>query len=158
VCGKSNLRALLLKRHPEIPRGPSLEPDVIYELAKAMARDQRIFAGTGGLHAAALFSAQGELQAVREDVGRHNALDKLVGWACLEGRLPLGESIVLVSGRAGFEIVQKTLAAGAPLLCAVSAPSTLAVALARDHGLTLVAFLRDRRFNVYSGSHRISGL
>jgi FdhD protein len=158
VCGKANLRSLLLKRQPRISPGPSLSAEVFYGLAEKMNRDQPLFARTGGLHSAALFSSQGRLLALREDVGRHNAVDKLVGWALTENRLPLGECLVLVSGRAGFEIVQKTLTAGASVLCALSAPSTLAVALARDHGLTLVAFLRDRRFNVYCGRQRIEGV
>jgi FdhD protein len=114
-----------------------------------------LFATTGGLHAAGLFTVDGELIALREDVGRHNAVDKLIGWALLEGKLPLSEQIVMVSGRSSFEIAQKCVAAGVPILCAVSAPSSLAVDLAKRFGLTLVGFLRGDRFNVYNGAQRI---
>jgi len=117
---------------------------------------QRLFAATGGLHGAALFSSDGALLAVREDVGRHNALDKLVGWALLSGRPPFAAGVVLVSGRASFEIVQKCLAAGAPILAAVSAPSSLAVQTAEAFGMTLVGFLSSERFNVYAGPERIA--
>jgi FdhD protein len=116
---------------------------------------QTVFSRTGGLHAAALFDTAGNLLALREDIGRHNAMDKVVGWALLQGRLPLSEHVMLVSGRGGFEIVQKALSAGLPILASVSAPSSLAVQLARELGLTLVGFLRGRRFVVYSGSSRL---
>lgn len=111
---------------------------------------------TGGLHAAALFTASGELLVLREDIGRHNAVDKAIGWALLRGRVPLSDHIMLVSGRGGFEIVQKSIAAGIPLLASVSAPSSLAVQLAREMGLTLVGFLRGRRFVIYAGEERIA--
>jgi FdhD protein len=117
---------------------------------------QAVFRRTGGLHAAALFSATGELLVLREDIGRHNAVDKVIGWAFLGGRLPLDGHVLLVSGRGGFEIVQKTIVAGIPLLASVSAPSGLAVQLARELGLTLVGFLRGRRFVIYSGEERIA--
>ena len=117
---------------------------------------QTIFGRTGGLHAAALFSSEGELIVAREDVGRHNAVDKVVGWALLEKRLPLSKCVLLVSGRGGFEIVQKVLVAGIPLLASVSAPSSLAVQLARELGLTLVGFLRGRRFLIYSKEERLT--
>jgi FdhD protein len=107
------------------------------------------------LHAAALFNSAGELLALREDIGRHNAVDKVIGWAFLGGRLPLSGHVLLVSGRGGFEIVQKALSAGIPLLASVSAPSSLAVQLARELGLTLVGFLRGRRFVIYSGDERV---
>jgi FdhD protein len=119
-----------------------------------MRAAQRVFERTGGLHAAAAFDASGTLLAVREDVGRHNAMDKLVGWGLMEGR-DLGASIVLVSGRASYELAQKAAAARIPILCSVSAPSSLAIELAATFGLTLVGFLRDRRANVYAGAQRI---
>ena len=115
-----------------------------------------MFSRTGGLHAAGLFTADGELIAIREDVGRHNAVDKVVGWALLSGRLPLACCALLVSGRASFELVQKAVLAGIPLLAAISAPSSLAVDLAEETGLTLVGFLRGPSMNVYTGAHRLS--
>src|SRR5208282_4965838 len=116
---------------------------------------QTLFGRTGGLHAAALFDAGGNLLAMKEDVGRHNAVDKLVGWALLQGLLPLSNYALLASGRGGFEIIQKSLMAGIPLLASVSAASSLAVQMAREFGLTLVGFLRDRRFVVYCGEERL---
>jgi FdhD protein len=155
VCGKASLETLRLRGFPAIPPGPVVDPGVIRGLPEKLREGQGVFAATGGLHAAALFDVEGNLLAVREDVGRHNALDKLVGWALREGRLPLGRHIVMVSGRSSFEILQKSLMAGAPIVCAVSAPSSLAVALAREFGITLVGFLRGERFNVYTGHERV---
>lgn len=155
VCGKASLDALLLGKSPQLPPGPKVDPELLYALPDKLRSEQGVFRTTGGLHAAALFDARGELLAVREDVGRHNALDKLVGWALLDDRLPLHEHLVMVSGRTSYEILQKSLMAEVPVVCAVSAPSSLAVALARRFGITLVGFLRDRRFNVYAGFERL---
>ena len=155
VCGKASLEQLELRGCPVIPSGPEVSAEVVYSLPEKLREAQGLFEATGGLHAAALFDAEGELVALREDVGRHNATDKLVGWALLEGRLPLSGQIVMVSGRSSFEILQKCLTAGVPLVCAVSAPSSLAVDVARQFGMTLVGFLRGTRFNVYSGYERI---
>ena len=130
--------------------------EIITALPQALRFAQRMFDSTGGLHAAARFDASGKLRAVREDVGRHDAFDTLIGNTLLEGRLPLAKAIMLASGRTSYELVQKAIAAGAPVLCAVSAPSSLAVALARDFGVTLIGFLRSRRFNVYAHAVRIS--
>ena len=155
VCGKASLDALSLDGHEPIPFGLEVTSGVIGSLSDKLRDAQGIFESTGGLHAAALFSQEGDLQTVREDVGRHNAVDKLIGRALLEGRLPLSDAILMVSGRSSFEIMQKALAAGIPMVCAVSAPSSLAVELARAFDITLIGFLRGERFNVYSGSRRV---
>lgn len=157
VCGKASLDALRLHGHEAVPPGPVIAPALLYGLPGKLQAAQAIFGATGGLHAAALFDAEGKLLALREDVGRHNAVDKLVGWALMEGRLPLHGHVVMVSGRSSFEILQKCLAAGVPIVCAVSAPSSLAVDLAREFGVTLIGFLRGERFNVYAGVERVRG-
>lgn len=156
VCGKAGIETLRRRGLSPPAAGPALDARVLAGLPDRLRAAQGVFAATGGLHAAALFDAQGAPVAVREDVGRHNALDKLVGWALLDGRLPLAGHIVMVSGRASFELVQKALAAGAPVFCAVSAPSSLAVETAREFGMTLVGFLRGDRFNVYAGVDRLA--
>lgn len=156
VCGKAGLDALELRGVPEIQAGPTVSAQVLKELPRSLSQAQGVFEATGGLHAAALFDPEGELIALREDVGRHNAVDKVIGWALLEGQLPLHERILLVSGRASFEILQKALMAAVPMVCAISAPSNLAVQLAHRFGVTLVGFLRGDRFNVYHGVQRIA--
>src|SRR5918998_4174316 len=155
VCGKASLDQLELRGCPVIGPGPEISAETIYSLPEKLREAQALFDSTGGLHAAALFDAEGNLVALREDVGRHNATDKLVGWALLENKLPLAGHLVMVSGRSSFEILQKCLTAGVPFVCAISAPSSLAVDVAREFGMTLVGFLRDRRFNVYAGYERI---
>jgi FdhD protein len=154
ICGKTTLDQLEVTCSP-VAEGPSVELAVLLDLPNRLRGAQKLFEVTGGLHAAGLFTASGELQVVREDVGRHNAVDKLVGHAVLGDRLPLAESVLVVSGRVSFEIVQKAARAGIAVLVAISAPSSLAVATAERLGLTLVGFVRDDRANVYSGSQRV---
>jgi FdhD protein len=156
ICGRATLEALHDRGVPVITAALAIAPSVISGLPATLRARQRVFASTGGLHAAALFAPDGTLRIVREDVGRHNAFDKLIGAALLERPFPLADGIVLVSGRASYELVQKTIAAGIPILCAVSAPSSLAVALARDFGVTLAGFVRGERFNVYAHDERIA--
>jgi FdhD protein len=154
VCGKASLDAIDVQCAP-IADGPVIAPAVVTSLPDALREAQAVFDRTGGLHAAGLFGAEGALIMSREDVGRHNAVDKLVGAQLLEGRLPLSDSILMVSGRTSFEIIQKAATAGIPIVCAVSAPSSLAVDAARRFGLTLVGFLRGERFNIYTRAERI---
>ena len=155
VCGKASLEQLELRGCHLMPAGPEVSVETISTLPEKLREEQGLFDATGGLHAAALFDKRGNLLALREDVGRHNATDKLVGWALLGGRLPLTDHLVMVSGRSSFEILQKCLTAGVPVVCAISAPSSLAVDVAREFGMTLVGFLREGRFNVYAGYERI---
>jgi FdhD protein len=154
VCGKAAIDDLDVRCEP-VAAGPVVPASVIRSLPAGLAEHQRLFGETGGLHAAARFDRTGTLVAVREDVGRHNALDKLVGRAALDAVLPLADELLLVSGRLSFELVQKAAVAGVPVLCAVSAPSSLAVATAARFGQTVVGFLRDDRFNVYTGAERV---
>ena len=154
ICGKASIDEVALRCDP-IPPGPSVGRPVILALPDMLRAAQRAFDQTGGLHAAALFTPDGQLIAIREDVGRHNALDKVIGSQVMAGALPLHERILMVSGRVSFEIVQKAAVVGIPILCAVSAPSDLAVATAERLGVTLVGFLRGDGFNVYSHDGRI---
>ena len=155
ICGKASLEAIETRCAPVAP-GPEVPAEVLTNLPETLRRAQNVFDRTGGLHAAALFDPAGRLIASREDVGRHNAVDKVIGSELLAGRVPLSGTILLVSGRASFEIVQKAAVAGIPVICAVSAPSSLAVDAARRFGMTLVGFLRDERFNVYAHPERIA--
>jgi FdhD protein len=155
VCGKATIDALQT-RAARIEDPLRVDLRFLGTLPEKMREAQRVFASTGGLHAAALFDAGGTLLALREDVGRHNALDKIVGWALMQDRIPLRRCVLLVSGRASFELVQKSIVAGIPILCAVSAPSSLAVQLADTFGVTLAGFVRGERANVYSGRERIA--
>ena len=155
ACGKASLEALQMRSCQVIQPGPEISAEVLYGLPDKLHDAQGVFQETGGLHAAALFDANGQILQVREDVGRHNAVDKLVGWALMAGELPLSQSILMVSGRTSFEILQKSLAAGIPIVCAVSAPSSLAVDVAREFGITLIGFLRGERCNVYTSRERV---
>jgi FdhD protein len=157
VCGKAALDAVrLTTRWPPLDDPVTVSPSVLAGLPDTLRTAQRLFESTGGLHAAGLFTADGELLAAREDVGRHNAVDKVMGWALLEKRVPAAGTVLMVSGRASFELVQKAAMAGVPVLAAVSAPSSLAVELAAEMGMTLVGFLRGASMNVYTGTQRIA--
>jgi len=155
ICGKASIDSV----RSRLLRPPNadfrLSAELLVRLPDALRSSQDVFERTGGLHAAALFDAGGALLVLREDIGRHNAVDKVIGWALREGRLPLGDCVLLVSGRGGFEIVQKAIVAGVPVVASVSAPSSLAVQLARELRLTLVGFLRGRRFVIYAGDERV---
>jgi FdhD protein len=155
VCGKTTIENVLPDGRPPLDSPLRIATTILYALPKRLRERQSVFAETGGLHAAALFDARGELREVREDIGRHNATDKLVGSQWLVDRLPLSDSVLVVSGRAGFEIVQKACAAGIPIVASVSAPSSLAVELADTAGITLIGFLRERRLNIYSHPLRV---
>jgi FdhD protein len=154
VCGKASIDQLAVSCE-HVADGPLVHRDVITALPDRLRAQQRVFESTGGLHATGLFRADGELVVAREDVGRHNAMDKLIGNRLLAGESPLSSSIALVSGRASFELVQKAAVAGIPIVCAVSAPSTLAVDTAKRLGVTLIGFLRGERFNIYTNAQRI---
>jgi FdhD protein len=156
VCGKAEASAIFIKKMWDLNEDDTcISATGLAAMPDALRQAQRVFASTGGLHAAGAFSAQGELLCVREDVGRHNAVDKVVGWALRAGRLPMRGQVLLVSGRASFELVQKAVLAGFPVLAAVSAPSSLAAGLAEQAGLTLVGFLRGGSMNVYTGPERV---
>ena len=157
ICGKASIDSirsrLLAAPNPDF----RLDAELLVQMPDALRSSQDVFQRTGGLHAAALFDASGKLLVLHEDIGRHNAVDKVIGWALLEGRVPLSDSVLLVSGRGGFEIVQKAIVAGVPVVASVSAPSSLAVQLARELRLTLIGFLRGRRFVIYAGEERVAG-
>jgi FdhD protein len=156
VCGKGALEAVAVDA-PAVESKLHVRAEMLAALPDRLRREQVAFAETGGLHATGLFDSAGELLCLREDVGRHNAMDKVIGWAFTAGRLPLAEAILCVSGRLSFELVQKAAVAGCPVLVAVGAPSSLAVDLAADRGLTLCGFVRDGRVNVYSEAWRVVG-
>ena len=157
VCGKASIEQLRARSAYDVRSDATrFAAEVVVGLPDALRAQQRSFERTGGLHAAGLFTAGGEALVVREDVGRHNAVDKVVGWAMLEGRLPAAGCVLMVSGRASFELTQKALMAGIPCLAAVSAPSSLAVECAEDAGSTLIGFVRGTRLNVYAGAHRVT--
>ena len=155
ICGKASVESVRARGVRVANPDFRVDPELLCQIPDSLRSGQEIFGRTGGLHAAGLFDASGNLLAQREDVGRHNAVDKIVGWALRGERLPLSNFILMVSGRGGFEIVQKAAVAGIPLIASVSAPSSLAVQFAREFGMTLVGFLRDRRFVVYSGGERL---
>lgn len=156
VCGKASLDAVRLKTRFSPAADPvTVTPALLSTLPDALRGAQKLFDSTGGLHAAGLFTAGGELLVAREDVGRHNAVDKVLGWALLDGRVPAAGTVLMVSGRASFELVQKAVMAGVPVLAAVSAPSSLAVELADDAGVTVVGFLRGETMNVYTHDRRV---
>jgi len=154
ICGKASIEAVRHRGLRPLPSGFRIDPNLLCQLPDRLRDQQQVFGRTGGLHAAALFDANGNLLVLREDIGRHNAVDKIVGWAITQKLLPLSSHVLMVSGRGGFEIIQKALTAGIPVVASVSAPSSLAVKLARELSLTLVGFLRGRRFVVYSGAER----
>ena len=154
ICSKSSIEAVR-QQFPPIEDDFEIDPQVLFGLPAMLSSAQESFKRTGGLHACALFDPAGNLLVIREDVGRHNALDKVIGWALLKDSLPLRQHILLLSGRTSFEMMQKALAAGVPIVAAISAPSSLAAEFARDSGQTLVSFLRGERMNIYAGGDRI---
>ena len=158
LCGTGSIEAVRKTAADVTSDDLTVDGSTVAALPDLLRNAQRVFDRTGGLHAAGLFTAGGELRCLREDVGRHNAVDKVIGWAAREGALPLHGAVLVVSGRVAFEIVQKALIAGIPMVVAISAPTSLAVALAEESGMTLVGFVRDGGLNVYSHPHRITGL
>lgn len=158
LCGKTTIESVMAIAPGRLSADFRVDPALLHALPGRVREGQRAFAHTGGIHAAALFDADGTLRLVREDIGRHNALDKLIGAAFWQGWLPLGQYGIFLSGRIGVELVQKSWLAGVPLLAAVGAPSSLAVQMAQEAGMTLAGFVRDGRFNVYSGVERVRGI
>jgi FdhD protein len=156
ICGKASIDSVRARSMQPPNPDCRLDPEVLVRLPDTLRASQAVFGRTGGLHAAALFDAGGKLLVLREDIGRHNAVDKVIGWALRNDRMPLANVILLVSGRGGFEIIQKAIVAGLPVVASVSAPSSLAVQLAREMSLTLIGFLRGRRFVVYAGEERLA--
>jgi FdhD protein len=157
VCGKTSIEAIkTISTYNNIPDNIGISPSLFFQLEKQLRQQQTLFDATGGLHASALFDLEGNFITLREDVGRHNALDKLIGAAFLKDELPLTNKILLLSGRASFELVQKAIMAGIKIIAAVGAPSSLAVQLAEEAGITLIGFLRNDQFNIYTGEQRIS--
>ena len=155
ICGKASLLALQSVCPPRIKNALEIDSHILFELPQALRSRQQLFEQSGGLHAAALCAADGSVEAVREDVGRHNAVDKLIGRAVLDDCLPLRDRVLLLSGRASFELLQKALMAGIPLVAAVGAPSSLAVQVAKEFDITLIGFLRSDHFNIYNGAERV---
>lgn len=155
VCGKTSIENVIPADRPPLESRLRVSPEFLYSLSGRLLERQSIFSKTGGLHAAALFAPDGSMRELAEDIGRHNATDKLVGAFFLRNQLPLSDSILMVSGRAGFEIVQKAFTAGVPIVASVSAPSSLAVELAQTGGVTLIGFMRERRFNIYANAQRV---
>ena len=156
ICGKATIESVRVRGIKPVSSAFRIDPDVLCSLPQRLRDSQAVFGRTGGLHAAAAFNPAGEMLVLREDIGRHNAVDKVVGWALLNDRIPLSSFVLMVSGRGGFEIAQKALVAGFPVLASVSAPSSLAVQIAREFGMTMVGFLRGRRFVAYSAPLRVT--